>query len=92
VTAELVWAALDCPSGWAVDDFQREGVLLGRMATEIDRLPAPGEPHVVIGWRVGEEGRKRFAGSALLTADGEVLARSRSTWIVPTERDPAQAA
>ncbi len=75
-----------------MDDFQREGVLLGRMATEIDRLPTPGEPHVVIGWRVGEEGRKRFAGSALLTADGEVLARSRSTWIVPTGTDPAQAA
>jgi hypothetical protein len=86
VVPELVWAALDCPSGWAVDDFQREGVLLGRMATEIDRLPTPGEPHVVIGWRVGEEGRKRFAGSALLTADGEVLARSHSTWIVPHDR------
>ena len=83
VGPELVWAALDCPSGWAVDDFQREGVLLGRMATAIDQLPTPGEPHVVIGWRVGEEGRKRFAGSALLTEDGEVLARSRSTWLVP---------
>ena len=83
VAPELVWAALDCPSGWAVDDFQREGVLLGRMATEIERLPAPGEPHVVLGWRIGGEGRKRFAGSALLTGDGEVLARARSTWIVP---------
>jgi hypothetical protein len=41
VRPELVWAALDCPSGWAVDDFQREGVLLGRMAAEIDRLPTP---------------------------------------------------
>jgi hypothetical protein len=83
VTPELVWAALDCPSGWAVDDFQREGVLLGRMAAEIDRLPTPGEPHVVVGWRIGEDGRKRYAGSALLTADGDVLARARSTWIVP---------
>ena len=83
VGSELVWAALDCPSGWAVDDFQREGVLLGRMAAEIDRLPQPGEPHVVVGWRIGEEGRKRFAGSALLSADGEVLARARSTWLVP---------
>ena len=84
VRPELVWAALDCPSGWAVDDFQREGVLLGRMAAEIDRLPQPGEPHVVLGWRIGEDGRKRYAGSALLTGDGEVLARARSTWIVPT--------
>ena len=84
VSPELVWAALDCPSGWAVDDFQREGVLLGRMAAEIDRLLAPGEQHVVLGWRVGEDGRKRFAGSALLTATGEVLARARSTWIIST--------
>jgi hypothetical protein len=84
VRPELVWAALDCPSGWAVDDFQREGVLLGRMAAEIDRLPAPGQPHVVLGWRIDEDGRKRFAGSALLTAEGEVLARARSTWIVPS--------
>ena len=83
VGPELVWAALDCPSGWAVDDFQREGVLLGRMAARIDRLPTPGELHVVLGWRIGEDGRKRHAGSALLTADGEVLARARSTWIVP---------
>ncbi|MGH3022691.1 MAG: hypothetical protein ACRDNI_03450 [Gaiellaceae bacterium] len=83
VAPEIVWAALDCPSGWAVDDFQREGVLLGRMAARVLHLPAPGEPHVVMGWRVGEDGRKRYAGSAVLTADGEVLARSRSTWIVP---------
>jgi hypothetical protein len=91
VGPELVWAALDCPSGWAVDDFQREGVLLGRMAAAIDALPAAGEQHVVVGWRIGEEGRKRFAGSALLTADGDVLARARSTWIVPargTDRAP----
>ena len=92
VAPEVVWAALDCPSGWAVDDFQREGVLLGRMAARVDRLPAAGEPHVVLGWRIGEEGRKRYAGSALLTAEGDVLARSRSTWIVATGTGPGQAA
>ena len=92
VRPEIVWAALDCPSGWAVDDFQREGVLLGRMAARVLHLPAPGEPHVVFAWGVGEDGRKRYAGSALLTADGEVLASSRSTWIVPSGTGPAPAA
>lgn len=82
-TAEIVWAALDCPSGWAVDDFQREGVLLGRMAAHVLRLPEVGAPHVVAGWRVGEEGRKRYAASALFAPDGHVLAAARSTWIVP---------
>jgi hypothetical protein len=79
---EIVWAALDCPAGWAVDDFQREGVLLGRMAAAIRSVPASGEPHVVVGWRIGEEGRKRFAGSALYSEAGELFALARSTWIV----------
>jgi hypothetical protein len=81
---EIVWAALDCPGGWAVDDFQREGVLLGRMGAAIAALPPVGEPSVVIGWRIGEDGRKRFAGSALLSAEGELLAAARSTWIAPS--------
>ena len=93
VQDEIVWAALDCPSGWAVDEFQREGVLLGRMAAAIHTRPEPGEAHVVIGWRVGEEGRKRFAGSAVFTGDGGLVAHSRSTWLVhATERDPAPEA
>jgi hypothetical protein len=84
VRPEIIWAALDCPAGWAVDDFQREGVLLGRMAAAIQRVPQAGEPHVVVGWRIGEDGRKRLAGSALFAADGELLASARSTWIVPS--------
>jgi hypothetical protein len=83
VRPEIIWAALDCPGGWAVDDFQREGVMLGRMAAGIRELPRVGERHVVVGWPVGEEGRKRHAGSALYSASGEVLALARSTWIVP---------
>jgi hypothetical protein len=82
VRAEIVWAALDCPSGWAVDDFQREGVLLGRMGASIHARPEPGVAHVVIGWHIGDEGRKRFAGSAVYTAEGELVAHARSTWIV----------
>ena len=81
IAPELVWAALDCPSGWAVDDFQREGVLLGRLAARIDELPRAGEAHVVVGWRIAVDGRKRQAGSALFTGDGEMLVLARSTWI-----------
>jgi hypothetical protein len=83
VPAELVWAALDCPSGWAIDEFSREGVLLGRLAARVDEPPPPGAPHVVLGWPIGADGRKRFAGSAILTADGRPIAVARSTWLVP---------
>jgi hypothetical protein len=83
VRPEIIWAALDCPGGWAVDDFQREGVLLGRMAAAIHAVPAQDEAHVVVGQRLGEDGRKRYASSGLFTAGGELLAAARSTWIVP---------
>jgi len=83
VRPEIVWAALDCPGGWAVDDFQREGVMLGRMAAAIVAMPERGRAHVLIGWAAGEDGRKRRAGSALFTDSGELLAVARSTWIVP---------
>jgi hypothetical protein len=83
VRPEIIWAALDCPGGWAVDHFQREGVMLGRMAAGIRELPTVGERHVVVGWPVGEEGRKRHAGSALYSPAGHVLSLARSTWIVP---------
>jgi hypothetical protein len=83
VADELVWAALDCPSGWAIDTFGREGVLLGRLAVRVLEPPRGGEPHVVLGWPLGAEGRKRLAGSALVTADGRTVAFARSTWLVP---------
>jgi hypothetical protein len=83
VRPEIVWAALDCPGGWAIDHFQREGVMLGRMFTGIRGMPERGRAHVVVGWPMGEDGRKRDAGSALYTDVGEVLAVARSTWIVP---------
>jgi hypothetical protein len=92
VRPEIVWAALDCPSGWAVDDFQREGVLLGRMAATLRAMPETGREAVVIGWPLGEDGRKRFAGSALFDEAGDLLAAARSTWIVSTETDLAPAA
>jgi hypothetical protein len=78
-----VWAALDCPSGWAVDEFSREGVLLGRLAARLVDPVEPGRPHVVVGWPLGADGRKRYAGSAILTTEGRPCAYARSTWLVP---------
>jgi hypothetical protein len=84
VAPEVVWAALDCPSGWAVDEFQREGVLLGRLAARIvEPVIGAAEPYVVVGWGTPADGRKRYAGSAVFTAGGELCAYARSTWIVP---------
>lgn len=80
---ELVWASLDCPGAFAVGWAERGETVLGRMAAEVRALPEPGERCVVMAWPLGEDGRKLFAGTALLGQDGRVLGRARQTWIVP---------
>jgi hypothetical protein len=62
--------------------------LLGRLTAAIDRLPEIGEPVVAIGWPIDLDGRKSFAGSALASLDGEVLARAAATWIEIDELPP----
>ena len=83
VSPEIVWAAIDCAGAYAVGGPGRGEVLLGRMTAEIRRLPKEGERCVVAAWPLGEDGRKLNAGTALFSADGEVLALARQTWIAP---------
>lgn len=80
---ELIWAALDCPGAFAVGWAERGETVLGRMAAEVRGVPAPGERCVVIGWPLGADGRKLYAGTALLGEHGRPLGRARQTWIVP---------
>ena len=83
VSPEVVWASIDCPGAYAAGDPGRGEVVLGRMTARIDRLPEEGEPCVVVGWPLGEEGRRLFAGTALYGGDGAPLAVARQVWIAP---------
>ena len=83
VSPEVVWAAIDCPGAYAAGDPGRGEVVLGRMTARIERLPEEGEPCVVVGWPLGEDGRKLFAGTALYGREGELLAVARQVWIAP---------
>ena len=80
---EFVWAALDCPGAYGSGAIGRGAAVLGRLAARIDDLPRPGEPCVVAGWPLGENGRKVFAGTALYGEGGRVLGVGRAVWIVP---------
>ncbi len=82
-----MWAVIDCPGAYAVGDPGAVSPLLGRMTARVDRLPREGERCVVIGWPLGEEGRKLHAATALVGGDGEVLARARQVWIAPRPAD-----
>ena len=76
----LVWAALDCPGGWSADVVGRP-MVLGRIALTRTGPVRPGEPHVVVGWGTGADGRKVHTATALHAADGTVLAVARATWL-----------
>lgn len=80
VTLETVWAALDCPGGWASGIAGRP-MVLGTMTAQVAQLPAVGEEHVVMAWQRGGEGRKYHSGTALYAADGRLLAQAEATWI-----------
>jgi hypothetical protein len=83
VTAPVLWAAIDCPGAFAVGMSGRGETVLGRMTARILGLPRDGEPCVSVGWPLGEDGRKLFAGTALFGESGDPLAIARQTWIVP---------
>lgn len=83
VSPAVVWAAIDCPGAYAVGAAGRGAIVLGRMTGRIERLPEAGERCVVTAWPLGEEGRKLYAGTALFTDAGELLALARQVWIEP---------
>lgn len=83
VTPEIVWASIDCPGAYATGDPGRGETVLGRMTAQLNRLPEEGETCVVVGWPLGEERRKLYAGTALYGERGDVLALARQVWITP---------
>jgi len=83
VRPEFVWAALDCAGGiGALEDIAvGSPYLLGRMAARQLAPVTAGQPHVVVGWRLAQDGRKVMAGSALFTGTGQAVGVAHATWI-----------
>ena len=80
VRPRYVWAALDCPSGWAYLHPGGRVAVLGQFAVHIE-VPVPVEEDlVVVGWPIAGEGRKHHTGSALFRAGGKPLAWAAATW------------
>ena len=81
VRPEFIWTALDCPGQMA---WRAEGVytgMLGRLTARIEKPVRVGERCVVIGWTLGVEGKKYFAGTALFNEANELCAYAKAVWI-----------
>jgi hypothetical protein len=82
---ELVWAVLDCPSGWA-GGLAEAAALLASYTVRLFAAPEPGEPCVLVGvddGPRGASGRARAARSAAYGADGRLLGHADAVWVVP---------
>lgn len=92
IAREFVWAALDCPSGlaWFHHPEPAPPHVLGQLAARLHRAPEVGERCVAAGWLLDIDGRKRHSASAIWSAEGELLAAARATWVALTEEQFAQ--
>jgi hypothetical protein len=83
IRPEFVWGTLDCPGAFAAQDIDdMRPALTGRMTARVIKPPLVGERCAVVGWKIGEEGRKLYSGTALYTESGRLCALATCTWIV----------
>jgi hypothetical protein len=76
----FVWAALDCPSGFACIPPGSASVLASMTAL----VPAPvevGREYVISAWKISTEGHKHRGASALFDDAGSVVAYAEALWI-----------
>lgn len=84
VRPEFVWATLDCPTYFAchLEGELTLSMLVRQRAEMLDPVAA-GEEHVVMAWPIERDGRKRLAGAAVLSANGQTLAIAEALMIEP---------
>jgi hypothetical protein len=78
----FVWAALDCPSGFACIPPGSLSVL-ATMTAELEAPIHPGETYVITAWPISHDGRKHRGGAAIHDASGARVAVADTLWITP---------
>lgn len=81
VPARFLWTALDCPGQFA---FYAGGIrtgMLGQLAARIEHPITAGERCVVTGWRIGVEGKRHYAGTAVFDRTGRLCAYAKAIWV-----------
>jgi len=84
VDAPFLWAALDCPGGWA-GDLAARPMVLGRLTAAVHARPRVGDRCVVVARMLAVDGRKTWSASTAYDEDGRILGHAESTWIALRE-------
>jgi hypothetical protein len=79
---EVVWAALDCPTSAPVANFgDGPAMVLASLTARLGGSVRIGEPHTILSWALGDDGRKHWAAAALYDSEGTFMCASRALWI-----------
>jgi hypothetical protein len=88
VQSQFLWAVLDCAAGWALvalSDFvgppPYRPAVMGRLAAKINKPIKVGARCVAIGWPIGLDDRKGYAGAAIFSSDGSLHGVGKITYI-----------
>ncbi len=87
----FVWAALDCPSGFACAPSGTQTVLAS-MAAALEEPLYPDRAYIVTAWPIASEGRKHRAGSAIHEQGGRRVAVAEALWITIRNDSAAELA
>ncbi len=81
VAPEYLWAALDCTGAFALEFGKDKVLVLGLFTVAVHNVPKVDEDCVVLGWDMGVDGRKHYAGTAVYDSQGALCGAGKATWI-----------
>lgn len=80
IDPRFVWAALDCPSGFACMP-PGSTTVLATMTASLEAPVEPGREYVITAWPIASEGRKHHGGATITDAHGDRVATAEALWI-----------
>jgi hypothetical protein len=82
VCTKFLWAALDCPGGFAVlAETGAPAIVLRELCASLSGELRSGDECVVLGWPLGAQGRRHLACTAVYGPQGRLVASARAVWI-----------
>lgn len=89
IREEIVWAALDCPGGFAVSHVDTTLIVLAKLRGRLLESIFPDIPYAILSWEIGRNRRQRTAGTAIYRIeDRKCVAYSEALWMVPGNWNP----
>jgi hypothetical protein len=86
VSAEFLWAVLDCPGSFTFPQPAGQAIVLGEFQVELFGDVSVGERCVLVAWQIASHGRKHNTATALFGESGACRALGLATFLTVPEQ------